>query len=459
MVAVAILAAGKGTRMKSDLPKVLHKLGSKTLVERVLDGLEGLDVERCLVVVGHQADLVRSQLADVTVNGTALEFVEQTEQLGTGHAVQQVLPPLQDFEGDLLVLNGDVPLLRPSTLQDMLGAHRDAASAATILTAQLPDPTGYGRVFCDESGDTLAVQEIIEHRDCSPTQRKNNRINAGIYCFRWADLSTILPNLSNDNDQQEYYLTDVLAQLRPAIAVDVDDPQEIWGINDRVQLSAAYQVLQQRIKEKWMRVGVTILDPASVTIDDAVELVADVVIEPQTHLRGTTQIAAGAVIGPGSLLENATIGADAKVLHSVVIDSTVGDATRIGPFAHLRGNAVTGDRCRIGNFVELKKTTLGDRTNVSHLSYLGDATVGTQSNIGAGTITANYDGVNKHKTVIGDRTKTGSNSVLVAPITLGDDVTVGAGSTITKDVQDDALVVARSKQIVKPGWRLKSKKS
>ena len=445
--------------MKSDLPKVLHALGSKTLVERVLDGLDGIDVERCIVVVGHQADLVRSQLADVTVNGTAIEFVEQTEQLGTGHAVQQVLEPLKNFEGDLLVLNGDVPLLRPSTLQGMLDAHRTANSAASILTAQLPDPTGYGRVFCDQSGDQLAVQEIIEHRDCSPEQRQNNRINAGIYCFRWADLSAILPDLSNDNDQQEYYLTDVLAQLRPAIAVDVDDPQEIWGINDRVQLSAAYQVLQQRIKEKWMRVGVTILDPASVTIDDAVELVADVVIEPQTHLRGTTKIAAGAIIGPGSLLENATIGADAKVLHSVVIDSEVGASTRVGPFAHLRGKAVTGEGCRIGNFVELKKTTLGDRTNVSHLSYLGDATVGNQSNIGAGTITANYDGVNKHKTVIGDRTKTGSNSVLVAPITLGDDVTVGAGSTITKDVQDDALVVARSRQMVKPGWRMKSKKN
>ncbi len=459
MVAVAILAAGKGTRMKSDLPKVLHSLGSKTLVERVLDSLSGIDVERCLVVVGHQADLVRSQLAEVTINGKSLEFVEQTEQLGTGHAVQQVLKPLKGFEGDLLVLNGDVPLLRPSTLQGMLDAHRDAASAATLLTAQLPNPTGYGRVFCDESGDQLAVQEIIEHRDCSPEQRKNNRINAGIYCFRWADLSAILPDLSNDNDQQEYYLTDVLGTLRPAIAVDVENPQEIWGINDRVQLSAAYQVLQQRIKEKWMRVGVTILDPASVTIDDAVELVADVVIEPQTHLRGNTQIAAGAVIGPGSLVENAVIGADAMVLHSVVVDSAVGASTRVGPFAHLRGKAVTGDRCRIGNFVELKKTTLGDRTNVSHLSYLGDATVGTGSNIGAGTITANYDGVNKHKTVIGDRTKTGSNSVLVAPITLGNDVTVGAGSTITKDVQDDALVVARSRQMVKPGWRLKSKAS
>ncbi|MGD1936100.1 MAG: bifunctional UDP-N-acetylglucosamine diphosphorylase/glucosamine-1-phosphate N-acetyltransferase GlmU [Cyanophyceae cyanobacterium] len=459
MVAVAILAAGKGTRMKSDLPKVLHSLGSKTLVERVLDSLDGINVERCLVVVGHQADLVRSRLADVTINGKSLEFVEQTEQLGTGHAVQQVLEPLKDFEGDLLVLNGDVPLLRPSTLQSMLSSHRDAASAATLLTAQLSDPTGYGRVFCDESGDQLAVQEIIEHRDCSPEQRNNNRINAGIYCFRWADLSAILPNLSNDNDQQEYYLTDVLAQLRPAIAVDVEDPQEIWGINDRVQLSAAYQVLQQRIKEKWMRVGVTILDPASVTIDDAVELVADVVIEPQTHLRGATKIAAGAIIGPGSTVENAVIGADAKVLHSVVMDSEVGPSTRVGPFAHLRGNAVTGEGCRIGNFVELKKTTLGDRTNVSHLSYLGDATVGNRSNIGAGTITANYDGVNKHKTVIGDRTKTGSNSVLVAPITLGDDVTVGAGSTITKNVQDDALVVARSRQMIKPGWRLKSRPS
>ncbi|MEM6437656.1 MAG: bifunctional UDP-N-acetylglucosamine diphosphorylase/glucosamine-1-phosphate N-acetyltransferase GlmU [Cyanobacteria bacterium P01_D01_bin.115] len=447
-LAVVVLAAGKGTRMKSALPKVLHPLGGRSLVECVLDSLSEVNPVRRLVVVGYEADQVRtalSHLEDVT-------FVEQAEQLGTGHAVQQVLPPLTDFDGDVLVLNGDVPLLRPATLRHMIEVHQSRQNEATLLTAQFLDPTGYGRVFCN---DDDVVTEIIEHRDCTEAQRQNRRINAGVYCFKWSALSPILPHLKADNDQQEYYLTDVVKNLSPVRAVDVADGQEIQGINNRKQLSEAYSILQDRIKDEWMAAGVTFLEPDTTTVDVTVHIEPDVIIEPQTHLRGQTVIGTGSRIGPGSLIENTVIGRDATILYATLSDSQVGDGVRVGPYAHLRGQAVVGDRCRIGNFVEIKKSTLGDRVNVAHLSYLGDATVGNQVNVGAGTITANYDGVKKHPTVIGDRTKTGSNSVLVAPVTLGVDVTVAAGSVVTKDVDDDCLVVARAKQNTRPGWRSK----
>lgn len=446
MIAVAILAAGKGTRMRSNLPKVLHQLGGKSLVERVLSSTQNLSPSRQIVIVGYAADQVRTEMQA----WPNLEFVEQTEQLGTGHAVQQVLPVMQGFEGDLLVLNGDVPLLRPETLQKMLATHQEHQNAATILTAQLPNPKGYGRVFCDAQ---MHLQEIIEDRDCTPAQRQNQRINAGVYCFRWSALAEVLPNLKAENDQKEYYLTDAVNYLDPVMVLDVDDYQEILGINDRKQLTTAYTILQDRIKDDWLAAGVTLVDPDGITIDETVELGTDVIIEPQTHLRGNTKIDTGSRIGPGSLIENSQIGTNVQVLYSVISDSQVGNGSRIGPYTHLRGNVQIGEKCRVGNFVEMKKTTIGDRTNVAHLSYLGDATLGIQVNIGAGTITANYDGVNKHLTQIGDRTKTGANSVLVAPITLGKDVTVAAGSTITKNVGDDALVVARQRQSVFPGWR------
>lgn len=449
MVAVAILAAGRGTRMKSHLPKVLHPLGGRSLVERVLQSLAEIQPSRQLIIVGYRSDLVQEALSSYP----DLEFVEQTEQLGTGHAVQQLLSPLADFEGDLLVLNGDVPLLRPQTLNSLLQTHQTKQNAATILTAQLPDPKGYGRVFCD--GQNIVTQ-IVEDRDCTAAQKQNRRINAGVYCFRWADLSRVLPQLQSNNDQQEYYLTDTVSVLEPVMAVDVEDHQEILGINDRKQLANAYRILQTRVKDDWMKAGVTLIDPDSTTIDDTVQLQPDVIVEPQTHLRGKTLIQAGSRIGPGSLIENSQIGENVTVLYSVVTDSTVAANTRIGPYAHLRGQVQVGDSCRIGNFVELKKTTLGDRTNVAHLSYLGDTTTGERVNVGAGTITANYDGVNKHPTQIGDRTKTGSNSVLVAPIMVGADVNIAAGSTVTENVPDDCLVIARARQVVKPGWRLKS---
>ncbi|MDB9340971.1 MULTISPECIES: bifunctional UDP-N-acetylglucosamine diphosphorylase/glucosamine-1-phosphate N-acetyltransferase GlmU [Cyanophyceae] len=447
MVVVAILAAGRGTRMKSHLPKVLHSLGGRSLVERVLNSVEPLSPSRRMVIVGYEAQVVKTAMHSLN-----LEFVEQTQQLGTGHAIQQLLPHLEGYTGDLLVLNGDVPLLRTQTLKHLLQTHQEHQNAATILTSHLPEPQGYGRVFCNSEN---VVQQIVEDKDCTAAQRQNRRINAGVYCFNWQELAKVLPQLQANNAQKEYYLTDAVTQVGKVMAVDVEDYQEILGINDRLQLATAYEILQNRVKEKWMMAGVTLIDPDSITIDDTVELQPDVIIEPQTHLRGNTTIATGSCIGPGSLIENSQLGENVTVQYSVVTDSIVQTGSRIGPYAHLRGHAVVGANCRVGNFVELKNTQLGDRTNAAHLSYLGDTTTGTKVNIGAGTITANYDGVKKHPTHIGDRTKTGSNSVLVAPVTLGEDVYVAAGSTVTEDVPDNSLVIARSRQVVKQDWQKK----
>ena len=434
--------------MKSDLPKVLHSLGGRSLLERVLDSCSLINPERHLVIVGYGAEQVKEKLQ----LSETIEFVEQTQQLGTGHAIQQLLQDLHGYTGDLLVLNGDVPLLRAETIEQLLKTHQEHQNAATLLTAQLPNPQGYGRVFCN--GENLVTQ-IIEDRDCSAAQKQNHRINAGVYCFNWSQLAKVLPDLKAENDQQEYYLTDVFTSLEPVMAMDVEDYQEIMGINDRRQLAGAYEILQARIKDAWMLAGVTMIDPESITIDDTVELQPDVIIEPQTHLRGNTKIASGCRIGPGSLIENSDLGENVTVLYSVVSDSGVESGTRIGPYAHLRGHVKLGAACRVGNFVELKNTTVGNNSNMAHLSYLGDATLGDRVNIGAGTITANYDGVKKHPSLIGSGSKTGSNSVLVAPVTLGEDVTVAAGTVVTKDVPDDALVIARAPQLVRKGWRMK----
>ncbi len=448
MVAVAILAAGKGTRMKSDLPKVLHLLGGRSLVERVLMGCADLQPERQLAIVGYQAHRVKEAM----LHYPDLEFVEQTQQLGTGHAVQQLLPHLADFTGDLLVLNGDVPLLRPETLTALLATHQQHQNAATILTAQIANPQGYGRVFCDSSN---LLKEIIEDRDCTAAQRQNQRVNAGIYCFNWQKLQAVLPQLQSNNSQQEYYITDAVNFLSPVMVYDVPDDREILGINDRRQLATAYEILQARIKDDWMAAGVTIIDPASVTIDDTVQIGVDAIIEPQTHLRGNTRIGSGSRIGPGSFVENSQIGANVTLMYSVVVDSSIGHHANIGPFAHIRQHVTIGESCRVGNFVELKKSTLGDNTNVAHLSYLGDATVGKQVNIGAGTITVNYDGKYKHQTTIGNFARIGSNNTLIAPLNIGAQVTTAAGSTIVNDVPDDCLAIARSHQTIKPGWRPK----
>ena len=445
MLAVAVLAAGKGTRMKSALPKVLQPLAGATLVERVLASARNLQPDRRLLIVGHQAERVEQQLSAVE----GLEFVLQQPQNGTGHAVQQLMPALEGFSGELLVLNGDVPLLRAETIDELVSTHRSSGADVTLLTARLADPTGYGRVFADASGQ---VSGIVEHRDCSEDQRSNNLTNAGIYCFNWEKLAATLPQLSTDNDQGELYLTDTVAMLDKAMHVEVADQDEVNGINNRKQLAQCEAVLQERLRDHWMNEGVTFVDPTSCTLSEHCSFGRDVVIEPQTHLRGTCSLGDGCRIGPGSVLEDARVGNNVTVMLSVVRSAEIGDDVAIGPYAHLRPGADIGDACKIGNFVEVKKSRLNPGSKVNHLSYIGDAQLGAGVNVGAGTITANYDGINKHQTVIGDGSKTGANSVLVAPVTIGTNVTIGAGSTITKNVPNNALAIGRGKQFIKENW-------
>jgi bifunctional UDP-N-acetylglucosamine pyrophosphorylase/glucosamine-1-phosphate N-acetyltransferase len=445
MLAVAVLAAGKGTRMKSELPKVLQPLAGATLVERVLASCDQLEPQRRLLIVGHQAERVEQSLAQ----HPGLEFVLQQPQNGTGHAVQQLLGPLDGFDGDLLVLNGDVPLLRPETMERLLSQHRSHGAAVTLLTARLADPTGYGRVFADEDGQ---VSAIVEHRDCSSVQRLNNLINAGIYCFNWERLAEVLPRLRSDNDQGELYLTDTVAMLSKAMHLEVADADEINGINDRLQLAQCEAVLQQRLREHWMREGVTFTDPSSCTLSEGTRFGRDVVIEPQCHFRGDSTIGSGSRIGPGCLIEDSSVGDHCQVLQAVLRQATVGPDCSVGPFTQLRPGTSVGAGCHVGNFVEVKNSTLAEGVKVNHLSYIGDADLGAAVNVGAGTIPANYDGVRKHRTVIGAGSKTGANSVLVAPITLGNNVTVGAGSTLTRDVPSGALALGRARQLVKENW-------
>ncbi|MCS5699982.1 bifunctional UDP-N-acetylglucosamine diphosphorylase/glucosamine-1-phosphate N-acetyltransferase GlmU [Cyanobium sp. FGCU-52] len=445
MLAVAVLAAGKGTRMKSDLPKVLQPLAGATLVERVLASCERLDPQRRLLIVGHQAQRVERSLS----HHGGLEFVLQEPQNGTGHAVQQLLGPLAGFEGELLVLNGDVPLLRSETLEHLLERHRSSGAAVTLLTARLTDPTGYGRVFADGSG---AVSAIVEHRDCSAEQRANPLINAGIYVFDWKRLAEVLPRLTSDNDQGELYLTDTVALLQPAMHLEVEDADEINGINDRLQLAQCEGVLQERLRRHWMREGVTFVDPATCTLSDGTRFGRDVIVQPQCHFRGRVAVGEGCRIGPGCLIEDSAIGNGVELLYSVLRDVTVEDGAVVGPFAQLRAGAHIGKGARIGNFVEVKNSQLGAGVKANHLSYLGDADLGANVNVGAGTITANYDGVRKHRTVIGAASKTGANSVLVAPISLGERVTVAAGSTLTENVPSGALAFGRARQVNKLDW-------
>jgi bifunctional UDP-N-acetylglucosamine pyrophosphorylase / glucosamine-1-phosphate N-acetyltransferase len=446
MLAVAVLAAGKGTRMKSSLPKVLQPLAGATLVERVLRSCGQLSPERCLLIVGHQAERVERSLA----HHSGLDFVVQQPQLGTGHAVQQLLEPLAGFDGDLLVLNGDVPLLRGETLEHLLEQHRASGAAVTLLSARLADPSGYGRVFANDQGQ---VSGIVEHRDCSAEQRAHTLVNAGIYCFNWPKLAAVLPQLRSDNDQGELYLTDTVALLQPAMHLEVADAAEINGINDRIQLSQCEAVLQERLRRHWMAEGVSFIDPASCTLSDDTRFGQDVVVEPQCHFRGSNVVGSGCRIGPGCLMENSQLGDNVQVLHAVLRDAQVGANSSVGPFAQLRPGTQLAEGCHVGNFVEIKNSTLAAGVKVNHLSYIGDADLGAGVNVGAGTITANYDGVHKHRTVVGAGSKTGANSVLVAPITLGDNVTVGAGSTLTKDVPSGALALGRARQLVREDWR------
>ncbi|MXW41477.1 MAG: bifunctional UDP-N-acetylglucosamine diphosphorylase/glucosamine-1-phosphate N-acetyltransferase GlmU [Synechococcus sp. SB0668_bin_15] len=446
MLAVAVLAAGKGTRMVSAHPKVLQPLAGATLVDWVLQSCEPLNPQRRLLVVGHQGERVQQH---VQRRHRQVEFVLQQPQQGTGHSVQQLLQPLEDFTGTLLVLNGDVPLLRSATLRRLVQRHHQSGSAVTVLTACLEDPKGYGRVFCD---DRQRVRAVVEDRDCTDEQRRNRLINAGVYCFHWPALAAVLPRLKTDNQQGELYLTDAVGLLEPATHLTVEDGTEIGGVNDRSQLAACEQVLQQRLRQQWLAAGVSFLDPASCSLSPGTRFGRDVVVEPQTHFRGNNSIGDGCRIGPGALIEDSQLEADVEVTFSVVRQARLARGSTVGPFAHLRPGAVLGEHCKVGNFVEVKNSRLGPDVKAGHLSYLGDARLGRGVNVGAGTVTANFDGTEKHPTSVGEGSSIGANAVLVAPVTLGRDVTVAAGSTITKDVTDDALAVARCRQVEKKAW-------
>ena len=437
-----VLAAGQGTRMKSKLYKVLHPVCGKPMVEHVVDNIYTLqDVERIVTVVGHGAEMVKEQL------GNKSEYVLQAEQLGTAHAVLQAEEILAAEEGTTLVVCGDTPLIRPETMKALYDYHIAQNAKATILTAIAQDPTGYGRIIRGEDGN---VELIVEQKDANVEQQKVTEINTGTYCFDNKALFEALKLVKNENAQGEYYLPDVIEILQKqgeiVAAYSTSSFEETLGVNDRFALSQAEEIMRARINEFHMRNGVTIINPSSTHISSDAVIGSDTVLKPGTVIEGKTVIGSDCVIGPNSQIVNSIIGDATTVNNSVITESTVGNATAIGPFAHLRPDSKLGDHVKIGNFVEVKKSVLGNDTKVSHLSYIGDAEIGQNVNIGCGSITVNYDGINKFKTTIEDDVFVGCNSNLVAPVTLGAGSFIAAGSTITKDVPSDALAIARSRQ-------------
>lgn len=444
---VIVLAAGQGTRMKSKLYKVLHPVCGKPMVRHVIDELKQIGADQIITVVGHGADEVKNELKDDS------EFVLQEQQLGTAHAVMQARDLLQDKEGLTLVVCGDTPLLKADTIKAMIDYHINNHSKATILTAVAEDPTGYGRVIRNEQG---YVEKIVEHKDASDEEKAVKEINAGTYCFDNASLFHALQKVTNNNAQNEYYLPDVIGILKDAgqtvTAFKTNDFTEIFGINDRVALAQAGKIMQQRINEKHMRNGVTIIDPEQTYIDATVVIGQDTVIYPGTMVKGNTVIGTDCIIGPNSEILNCDIGNRTSIRQSVTHDSKIGSDVQIGPFAHIRPQSLIHDEVRIGNFVEIKKTEFGRKSKASHLSYLGDANVGSNVNIGCGSITVNYDGVNKFKTIIKDGAFIGCNSNLVAPVEIGEGAYVAAGSTITDNVPGDSLSIARARQVNKENY-------
>lgn len=447
---VVVLAAGEGKRMKSALPKVLHPLLGRSLLGHVLAAAAPLRPDRTLVVVGHGAEAVTAHLAEIAPEANP---VVQPEQRGTGNAVRIALDAVPEVDGTVVVLNGDVPLLRPETVAGLVEAHEAAGAAATVLTAEVADPTGLGRIVRAADG---RIARIVEERDASPEERQIREINAGIYAFEASRLRAVLGNLSTDNDQGEEYLTDVFGLLaadgQPIAAHVAADATETLGCNDRVELAALRRLLRDRINERWMRAGVTITDPETTWIDVTVTLARDVVIDPNTQLKGTTTVAEGATVGPDVTLIDTTVGARATVVRSHVIGAEVGPEASVGPYAYLRPGTRLARQVKVGTFVETKNADIGVGTKVPHLSYVGDATIGEHTNIGAATVFVNYDGVNKHRTVIGSHARTGADNMFVAPVTIGDGAYTAAGSVIVKDVPPGALGVARGQQRNIEGW-------
>lgn len=447
-----ILAAGKGTRMKSALPKVLHAVGGKSMLRHVMTAAEQAGAKRMLVVVGFGGDKVQAEI------GAAAEFVLQAEQLGTGHAMMQVQPVLAGFSGTILLLCGDTPLLTGQALLDLVAAHQQSGAAATVLTAKPADATGYGRILRDESGQVLG---IVEQKDATAEQKQIGEINTGIYCFEAAPLFAALAGLTCNNAQKEYYLTDVLAILAQAGqqvgAVEVADFQETLGINSRLQLAEAEKILRQRKLVELMDSGVTVMDPASTFVDASVSVGEDTVLYPFTWLEGETTIGRDCRIGPNSRISDSQLG-DAVTLHfSYAHECKIAGGVSVGPYVHLRPDTELSAGVKVGNFVEIKNSRVGVGSKLPHLSYIGDADIGSGVNIGCGTITVNYDGKKKHRTVVGDTAFVGCNSNLVAPVSVGAGAYIAAGSTITKDVPDGALGVGRARQSNIAGWVEKKK--
>ena len=446
---VIILAAGLGTRMKSATIKILHKAAGRPIVEYVLDVASEVSDETPVMIVGHQRESVQKCV------GERARYAVQEQQLGTGHAVLQAAQALGDLGGrKVLILSGDVPLTRPETLQQLLAQHEREGNALTLLTMKLDKPAMYGRIVRDGSG---AVLRIVEAKDATADEKKIDEVNAGIYVFEGDGLFERLRNLSADNAQGEYYLTDLLAVLRDAGqrvgAHILNDPVEALGVNSRAELATVEQEIQRRVVEKLMKEGVTFRNPSTVVIDSTVTIGADSVVYPFVTLEGTTKLGEGCIIEPGVHLINVTVGDDVHLKTGTVAEeTTIGDEATIGPYAHLRPGTQLGHKVKVGNFVETKKAIVGEGSKLPHLSYIGDAEIGTGVNIGAGTITCNYDGVNKHKTVIEDGVFIGSDSQLVAPVRIGKGAYVGAGSTITKDVPADALSLTRAPQKIVEGW-------
>jgi bifunctional UDP-N-acetylglucosamine pyrophosphorylase/glucosamine-1-phosphate N-acetyltransferase len=449
-VAVIVLAAGEGTRMKSRVPKVLHALCGRSMLGHVLAAAGELDPRRLVVVAGHRREDVT---AEAVRHAPDVCVVVQERQAGTGHAVRMVTETLGDLPGVVVVTYGDMPLLRARTLAALIREHHAAANAVTVLTARVPDPSGYGRIIRDDGG---RLAEIVEDSDATTAQRAIDEINSGCYAFDGALLADAVKRVATANAQGQEYLTDVVAILRgdghPVGAVLAADPGEIQGVNDRVQLAQVRRAYNDRLLEAWMRAGVTIVDPASTWIDADVTIGQDTEIGPGTQLEGRTTIGAGATIGPGCQLRDTTVGDNAAVSHAVCVQAEIGPGATVGPYAYLRPGTRIGPGAHIGCHVELKNAAVGAGAKVPHLTYVGDADVGERANIGAGTIVANYDGTAKHHTTVGAHAFLGSNTVLVAPLTVGDGAYTAAGSVITEDVPPGAIGIARGRQHNSQGW-------
>ena len=451
MRTVIVLAAGVGKRMKSALPKVLHPVLGRTLVGHVLAAVdEALPGSRVLVVIGRGAERVAEHVAEQCPDaGTVL----QAEQRGTGHAVRVALDAVPDEDGPVVVLNGDIPLISPATLSALVAGHEAARAGVTLLTAEVADPGGAGRIV---RGDGGAVSRIVEQRDASPAELAINEINAGAYAFDAGALREMLGKISTNNDQGEEYLTDVVGLMVaggwPVRAHLTADPDETLGCNDRVELAALRATMRERVNAEFMRAGVGIVDPATTWIDVTAHVEPDAVIEPNTHLRGATRVGAGAIVGPDTSLIDTVVEAGATVLRTHAERAHVGADATVGPYAYLRPGTVLGRKAKVGTFVETKNAQLGEGAKVPHLSYIGDATIGEHSNVGAATVTVNYDGVRKHHTVIGAHARTGADNMFVAPVEVGDGAYTAAGSVIVTDVPPGALGVARGTQRNIDGW-------